>query len=92
MPVPVVDIRKVRVTVRERLMRMEMCMRFFPVPRKVVLVLMVHVVAMPMIMGKCFVCVVVRMPFTDVQPYADCHEETGNIEGEIGCFAQQGKR
>ena len=92
MPVPVVDIRKMRVAMCERLMRMEMCMRLFPIPRKVVLVLMVRVVAMPMVMGKCFMGVVVRMAFADVQPYADCHEETGNIEGEIGCFAQQGKR
>ena len=48
MPVPVVDIRKMRVAMCERLMRMEMCMRLFPIPRKVVLVLMVRVVAMPM--------------------------------------------
>jgi hypothetical protein len=68
------DVREMRVTVRERLMHMGMSVGLFPVPRKVVSVLMVGVMPMPMVMRKRFVRMVVCVAFADMQPYAQRHE------------------
>ncbi|KQU80994.1 hypothetical protein ASE08_12055 [Rhizobacter sp. Root16D2] len=74
MPVPVVDVRKVRVPVRQNAMPMWVHMRLAPVPRKVMLVLMVRVVSMRMRVLERLMRVFVFVPFANMQPDADTHQ------------------
>lgn len=74
MPVPVVDVRKVRVPVRQNAMPMRVHMRLAPVPRKVMLVLVMRVVSMRMRVLERLMRVLVLVPFSNMQPDADGHQ------------------
>lgn len=74
MPVPVVDVRKVRVPVRQDPMPMRVHVRLAPVPRKVMLVLVVRVVSMRMRVFERLMRVVVLVPFANMQPDANAHQ------------------
>ena len=80
MPVAVVDVGKMGVAMRQRLMTMGMGVRFSPIPIEVVRVLMMRVVAVAMRMLERFVCVLVLVPFAQVQPDAEHHQRRRDPE------------
>jgi len=92
MPVAVMDVRIVRVNVRDRLMHMWVGVRFTAIPREIVRVLVVIIVAMTMLMGERIVCMLVRVALVDVQPDAHRHQGTGQPEGEVWMVGEQQQR
>ena len=74
MDVAVVNIRKMRMSVRDRCMVMRMGVRLFTVPWEIVFMLMMRVVSMTMRMAERFVRVRMLVAFADMQPYAENHQ------------------
>ena len=89
MPVPVMNVRKMRVAVRDRQMHMRMRVRLVAVVRKIVRMLVMFVVPMPMRVLEWLVRVRVFMPFANVQPDPERHqhgrdpERRGRQRGQI---------
>lgn len=73
----VVDVRVMRVLVDQRFVPVAVDMRLLAVPRKVVRVLMVLVVAMRVRVLHRFVRVFVLVPLAQVQPEAEGHQRRG---------------
>ncbi len=73
----VMNIRVVRMGVRQRFVTMRMGVWFHAIPGEWVRVLVVIVVHMPVAVLKRFVGVLVRMPFAHVQPNAKRHQGRG---------------
>ena len=71
---PVVQVRVVRMLMREDAMAVFMCVGLGSVPRKFVLVLMMGVVDVRVRVRECFVPVLVRMAFSQVERNAGCHQ------------------
>jgi hypothetical protein len=69
-----VNVREMRVTVRDRQMRVRMRMRFIAIVRKVVRVLMMFVMPMPVRMLEPLVRMFVFVPFAHMQPDAERHQ------------------
>lgn len=69
----VVDIRIMRVTVRDRFVGMRVRMRLLAIPLEIVRVLVMRVVHMAMGVGHRFVGVQVLVVLGQVQPYARAH-------------------
>jgi hypothetical protein len=76
MPVPVMDVRIVRVRMRHRLMLVGMDVRLARVNPWGVLVLMVLVVDMGMCMRQPVVVVLVLVPLAEVQPHPGHHQDS----------------
>lgn len=85
----VVDIGKVRVTVREWLMYVRMGVRLIAIPGEIMGVLMMFVVTMAMVVGQRFVQVLMHMAFADMKPYTQGHQCTGQPEGNAGVLGEQ---
>lgn len=83
------NIRIVRMGVRQRFVTMRMRVRFHAVPSECVRVLVVIVVHMPVDVLKRFVGVLVRMPFAHVQPNAKRHQGCGRPIEWTGAFWPQ---
>lgn len=73
MPMPMMHIRKMRMTVPHRRVHMRMTMRLHPIPLKPMRMLMMLIVCMPMIMLKPFVLMFMNMVFHQMNPYAHGH-------------------
>jgi hypothetical protein len=86
---PVVNVGKVRMRVRERFMLMGMDMRFCAIPWEVVLMLVVGVVAMRMRVMQPLVAMLMLVPFRDMQPNPGGHQCRRNPEHHAGLFAEQ---
>ena len=74
MQMPVVNVRVMRMCVRQRRMLVRMRMRRGPIPRKIVRMPMVRVVPVRVAVFKHFVRVRVCMPLAQVQPDAQSHQ------------------
>lgn len=86
---PVVDVRKVRVAMHQRIVHMRMGVRFLAVPREIMRVLVMFVVAMAMIMRQRFMRVLVSMTLADVQPNAHRHQCTGQPERKARVLSEE---
>ena len=71
---PVMDVRVVRMLVRQHLMPMRVYVRLFAVPLEVVLMLMVLVVRVAMSMVKRHVRVLMLVPLPDMEPDPGDHQ------------------
>ena len=73
MRMQVVDIRKVGVAMCEPGMAVHMGVRFHPIPRKIVVVLVMGIVPVPVPMGHFFMVMPVGMVFSQMEPNAHTH-------------------
>lgn len=80
MPVPVMNVRKMRMAVRDRQMHVRMRVRFVAVVRKIVRMLMMFVMPMPVRVLEPLVRMRVFMPFANVQPDAERHQRGSDPE------------
>ena len=80
MPMPMVDVRVVRMAVQQRLVMMLVGMRLFAVPARLVRVAMVRVVDVRVIVSERFVQMLVFVPLGQVQPDAERHQGRGRQE------------
>ena len=78
MLVAMMDVGKVRVSVRERFVRMAMRMRFVSVPREAMSVSMMRVVYVRVLMDESGMLVPVLVPLGQMQPDTDRHEHAGD--------------
>lgn len=81
---PVMDIRIMRMLVRHRRMDVPVHMRFFPVPARVVRVLMMFVMHMEVLMLDSLMRMLMRMMFAQMQPDAERHQGCRNPERTAG--------
>jgi len=86
---PVVDVRKVRVAMHQRIVHMRMGVRFLAVPWEVMRVLVMFVVAMAMIVSQWLMRVLVSMTFADMQPNTHRHQCTGQPERKVWVLSEQ---
>ena len=86
---PVVDVRHMGMTVRERLMPMRMGMRFLSIPWKVMPVLVMLIMHMAVRMDRRLMGMDVLMLFGQMQPDSACHQRTGEPEAATGRLVQQ---
>src|SRR5574338_1584185 len=70
---PVVDVGKVRVSVAQGLVRMNMAMRLPSVPGEIVFMLVVFVMNVRVLVGERLVLLLVPMVLGQMQPYPDAH-------------------
>jgi len=78
--VPVVNVRVVRMLVRQRFMPMRMRVWFATLPGKFVLMPVMLVMVVVVSMLQRLVRVLVLMPFANMQPDAKRHQRRGNPE------------
>ena len=78
MPVPMMNVREVRVQVRQRRMSVRMRVRLTAIPWKIVRMLMVVVVRVAVRVLEDFVRVFMLMMLGQVQPYSRGHQRTGD--------------
>lgn len=88
MTVPVVEIRKVRMSMHQRLMVMYMQMRFSTVPREIMFVLVMQVMCVSVRMCRRFVRMLVIMTLGQMQPDSDAHEKSGDPESSRERFVE----
>ena len=89
MPMPVVDVRKVRMAMYQRIVHMRVCVWFLPVPREVMRMLEMFVVAMAMIMSQQLMRMLVSMSLADMQPNTHRHQCTGQPERKAWMLSEQ---
>lgn len=77
---PMMDIRKVRVTVAHPHMVVNMAVRARPAPLESMFVLMVLIMNMPVCMGHWHVLMLMSVTFGEVKPYANAHQHSGSPE------------
>lgn len=92
MPVPMMDIREMRVRMRDGQVDVRMCVRLVAFVRKVVAMLMMLVVAVPMRVLQPLVRMLVHVPLPHVQPYPQCHLPGGDPEGHRRHFRPDQQR
>ena len=92
MRMQVVDIRKVGVAMCEPGMAVHMGVRFHPIPRKIVVVLVMGIVPVPVPMGHFFMVMPVGMVFRQMEPNAHTHQRSGQPEAAIGGFTEYANR
>ncbi|MNV93663.1 hypothetical protein D3C71_1883770 [compost metagenome] len=80
MPMAVMNVRVMRMLVRQHLMPVGMRVRLRCVPSKGMRVLMVLVMRMPVAVLQRLMAVFVLMPLADMQPDANCHQRGGRPE------------
>jgi len=80
MRMPVMDVRVMRMLVRQHLMSVRMRMGLRGTPGESMLVLVVFVMPMPMAVLKRLMRVLVLMPLANMQPDADGHQRRGQPE------------
>ena len=68
------DVRKVRMSVDERVVLMNMGVRLGPVPRKIMAMPVMLVVPMRVLVRHCLVCVQVLVPFGEMKIDAQRHQ------------------
>lgn len=86
--VPVMDVRKMRMRMGQRFMPMRMSMRLFAIPRKIVLVSMMRIMAMFMGMFHRLMDMLMFMLFGQMQPHSRAHQQTGQPETDARQFAE----
>jgi hypothetical protein len=82
MPMPMMDVRVVRMAVQQRLVAMLVGMRLFAVPAGLVRVPMVRVVNVRVIVSERFVQMLVFVPLGQMQPDAERHQGCGRQENQ----------
>jgi hypothetical protein len=85
----VTDVRKMRMLVRNRLVPMRMGVRFLSIPREVMNVLVMFVVAMPVVVFQLVMCVSVLVELPQVQPDTQCHQRSGEPKENDGVSGQR---
>ncbi len=80
---PVMNIREVGMLVDEGGMPVGVHMWLLPIPREIMLVLMVFIVTMRMRVFHRLMGVFVLVPFAKMQPHTQCHQRCGEPEQEI---------
>ena len=88
MLVTVMNIREMAMAVLYRRMGMRMAMRFLPIPREIVHMLMMLVVRVLMAVQHAFVGVLVPMSLAQVQPYPKAHQSSSHPEWRRRGFAK----
>ena len=91
-PVPMVDVRVMRMLVRQGKVGMLMTVWFGAVPRRLMRVLMVRIVHMAMCMYQRLMGVLVCVPLGQVQPNPQPHQRTGQPESGRRGFSQKHHR
>lgn len=89
---PVVDIRKVRVAMHQWIVHMRMGVRFLAVPREIMRVLVMFVVAMAMIMRQRLMRMLVSMTLADMKPNTHSHQHPGHPERKAWVLSEQKQR
>ena len=79
-PVAMMDVRIVHVSVGQFLVVMDVGMWLAGRIRWLVDVLVMFVVRVEMVVGHCLVAVRVGVAFSEMEPYADCHQTARNPE------------
>ena len=92
MPMPVMEVRVMRMPVDEPFVPMFMGVRLGAVPIGVMRVAMVLVMNVPVRMDERLVRVQVLMTLRDVQPHAGSHQGRSGPEEGVGRFAEQPQR
>ena len=92
MTVPVVQVRIVRMFMREHAVVVFMRVGLRSVPRKIMLVLMMCVEDMRVRVSECFVAVLVCMAFGQVQRHAGSHQQGRPPKARRCRFAQDEER
>ena len=89
---PVVNVREMRMVVRQRLVLMRVAVGFAAIPTGLMRVLVVRIVAMPVTMRKRRVLVIVGVVFRQVQPDTDRHQPRRQPKSRTGRLAQPANR
>ena len=89
---PVVNIGEMGVRMANRQMHVRVRMRLVAGIRKVVLVLVVRIMAMPVRVLEQLVGVLMHMPLAHVQPDAERHQQGGRAESQVRQRRPDGKR
>ena len=92
MPVPVMDVREVRMAVRGRIMSVRMHMGFSAVPVEIVGVPMVLIVRVLVGVIQKFVHVGMLVPLAHMQPNAPTHQGRGDPECRSRRLAKRADR
>ena len=87
-PVPMVDVRVMRMLVRQGKVGMLMTVWFGAIPRRLMRVLMVRIVHMAMCMYQRLMGVLVCVPLGQVQPHPQRHEGASSPESWTHRIAQ----
>lgn len=74
MRMPVMNIREMRVSMRNGRVAVWMGMRLFAVPREIMHVLVMFIVTMPVVVIQRIVRVRMFVAFADMQPHAERHQ------------------
>jgi len=77
MVVPVVQVRIVRMAVDQRLVLVRVAVWLLSIPGKIMLVLVVDVMPVAMVVADGLMHMLMLMPFTDMEPYAERHQAAG---------------
>lgn len=85
---PVMNIGEMRVAVRERFVLMRMAMRLFAIPRKVMAMLVVCIVAVSVCMRPQHMGMRMRVRLRQMQPYAGAHQSCSHPKHRVRRFAQ----
>ena len=78
MPVSMMDVREMNVLVNHDVVPMRVGMRLVAIPRKIVRMLVMHVMAVSVIMVDCVVSVLMFVPLAEMQPKTRRHECSGD--------------
>ena len=88
MLVPVMQVRRVRVQIRQRLVFVDVRVRRGSIPVKSVCMLVMQIVPVRVRVREPVMDMRVRMPFGEVQPHANAHQRQRHPEREPGPLAQ----
>jgi hypothetical protein len=80
MPMPMMDIGKMRMAVKQRLVTVLVGMRLFAQPIRLVRVPMVRIVDVHVVVRQRFVQMLVIVPFVQMEPDAESHQGCGDPE------------
>src|SRR5882757_3334227 len=92
MSVPMMDIRKMRMPMPDRLVPMKMTVRAPTLPRNAVPVLMMRIVLMDVGMLDGFVLMIVFVSFGEMKPHTGSHQRQRTPEQRCGRFAEENYR
>ena len=80
MTVPMMDVWEMNVFMNHDFVPVWVGMRLDAVPRKIVYVLVVHVMSMSVRVVDCIVCVLMFVSFAQMQPKTDRHKYAGDAQ------------
>ena len=89
MPVPVVNIRIMRVAVRQFLVPMRVRVRFTRWIAGSMNVLVMRVMRVPMVVHQRFMAMLMRVALGQVQPNSGGHKQAGDQKSRAHCIAEK---